>query len=192
VVEGEADVPYPARRLGSLEGGQGAQLLDLRPPLAPESVEQVEIDVIGPEPLELLVEVSIPVRPLLDHPYGTLGGEVESVALARALQGGPEGLLARLPMVDVGRVEVVDPGFLGRDEHGVEGDRVDGRVIAAQDGQAHASEPEGGHLEVVDERKSSVLHSGYSISRTWLREALGDAGTARISARAPSCPPSRR
>jgi hypothetical protein len=48
IVEGEADMPYLARCPGALEGGQGAQLLDLRPSLGPEGVEEVEIYSVGP------------------------------------------------------------------------------------------------------------------------------------------------
>ena len=82
-------MPDLAGRLGALEGGEGAQLLYLGPALAAQGVEEVEVDVVGPEPLELLVEVAVPVVLRLDHPHRALGGEEKLSRLPERSRAAP-------------------------------------------------------------------------------------------------------
>ena len=76
---------------------EDAEVSDDAPALLPESVEEVEVYVVGLQLLELLVEVLVEVLRLVNEPAGHLGGELHFLPVAIP-QGFTDDYLA-LPLV---------------------------------------------------------------------------------------------
>ena len=76
-----------------------------------EHVHEVVVHVVGAQAAQLLIEVLVQALPGLDEVVGQLGGDVHLVPQAVALQNGAQGGLTA--GVDIGGIEVVDPGLDG-------------------------------------------------------------------------------
>ena len=116
VVEGKAEVANPSVGFGSLGAAQQAQLLNFRPGIAVQSMQQVKINRLGLQALQLLVEQAVEIGAFLDQPDGRLGGDAHPFAVA-ILQGFAQGDFAHLIVIHVGGIEIVDPGLDGRADH---------------------------------------------------------------------------
>ena len=77
VVEGEAQVADAAVGQRAVGPVQHAKVAHLVPSPDAQAVQQVEIDVVGLEPLELLVQQQVEVIRTCDDPAGQLGGQLD-------------------------------------------------------------------------------------------------------------------
>ena len=105
-----------------------------------DPVEVVELDAVGPQPAEALLDLaSQHVGPALPRVECALGGNHDPLGEGR--QGGTDRLLALAACVQVGGVDEVDPG----------GDRLlDERLVLGRLGQPVRAQPDPYHLGVAE------------------------------------------
>ena len=157
---GKADVADGAAllfRRDPLPDAQSLQLLPLG--VVGHHVHQVVVDIVRAQALELLLEDPVRGRYALDHVLGQLGGHVDLLPDAVALQDLPQGGLAA--GIDIGGVVVIDAAPVGGHQLPLGLVQVDAgplpgksHATVAQDGQF----PSGSILSVLH-RHSSLLVS---------------------------------
>ena len=148
------DAPVGPGALHRLEPAQVAHGLEA---VVVEGVQQVEVDAVGREALELLVEVAVPVVAGLREPHRVLGRELHPGAPGPR-ERAPHERLALAAVVGPGGVHVVDAGL---DRPVQEARRlllVDARGVAGDDRQAHAAEAERRDLQTWDLGEGAVEH----------------------------------
>src|ERR1035437_757424 len=154
------------------------KLANLVPHLPRQAVHEVEVDMIGLQPLKLLIQEPVHVRPALDKPTGELRRQmnVPSHPLQRLTQ---EHLaLARLEwhlrMINERRIEVIDPVADGIIHHCLGFAFVDQMRLVANDRQAHTAK--------AQNREPLAGLSSLSIQHTRLPSisAAADTSTAKM------------
>ena len=121
-----------------------AQFLGLLVPGFVQRVQQVKVDVLHPQPLELLFKDALSIGKALAGPQRHLGGQVEAAALPFGNDPAHE-RLALAVVVGVGRVKVVHTGGLCSVEQGFGPGLVDAAVCPG--GKAHAPVAQQGSAE---------------------------------------------
>ena len=133
--------------IGETDVADGAGLFLLRDPvddpdvleLLPlgevrELVHQVVVDMVRPQPFQLLVEITVERGAALDEVLGKLRSDIDLVADAVALEDLPQGGFAA--RVDVGGVVIVHAGAESRHDFAFRLVHVDAAALA---GKTHAS-----------------------------------------------------
>ena len=116
-----------------------------------ELVHQVIVDIVCPQPLQLLVEVAVECRPALHQVLGEFGCDMDSAAYSVALEDLPKDGLAS--WIYVRRIVVVDASAVGSHDLFFSLLQVDAATLA---GEAHASVTEDGEPGAFS--VLSVLH----------------------------------
>ena len=144
VVAGKAEISDASGGLLLPQPVHDAQFLGLLVPGFVQRVQQVKVDVLHPQPLELLFKDALGIGKALADPQRHLGGQVEAAALPFGNDPAHKGF-ALAVVVGVGRVKVVHAGGLCGVEQGFGPGLVDAAVCPG--GKAHASVAQQGSAE---------------------------------------------
>ena len=150
-VERERRETDEALCLRALEELDDAQVAHSVPRLAIEAVEQVEVEVVGLKPLELLGKEAVHVGAFLEEEERHLGREVDALAPTSGERFADKRLALALraevhAMVEVRRVDVVHAVVDGVVQQLGSLGIVDLVGFVVDDRQTHASEAEHGHI----------------------------------------------
>jgi hypothetical protein len=102
-------------------------------------MEEVDVDVVGPQPVELILEKPVEVRGFLHEPARHLGRELHLLAVT-VPQGLADENLAVSPVVGIRGVHVVDPGVHRAVDH-VDGKRLVDLLRRHEDGKSMQPNP---------------------------------------------------
>ena len=122
-------------------------------------MHQVEVDVVGLQLLQLLVQQRLHFRPVVHVLRGHLGGDGDPVPVA-VLQRLAQHDLRRAVEVDVGRVQVGHAAVHGAADQGDGLLLVDDAVAGGRAVEAHAAQAEGRALD-AQLAEVAVFHDGF-------------------------------